>query len=306
MESSVLVSNASEVSGVLMLAGMILMVPMLFRRETESKVRFLLALLFGASILYALGGLKGDWADVDRAAAFGGGPNVFARIMGMGTIAALYFYLRTKRLIWLIPVPLLVNMAILSGSRSGLLALAVSLAFFLLIGMRGAAAVRRATIGVGCLVMILLSLPGVRSNVLPYWQQRFVEESFQDRYDAGRFMLFAEAAEMFRDNPVWGVGLDGFRRLSVIGEYSHNLFLQVSAEGGLIGLMLLVVALLGAIKAWSRRGSLEEQVVFSLALLILSAQMFSGSYYDARYMWIFLGIPWVLSESNDERQVIKS
>jgi O-antigen ligase len=282
-----------------MLAAMILMVPTLFRRETESKVRFLLGLLFGTSIFYAIGGLNGDWGEVDRAAAFGGGPNVFARIMGMGIIAALYFYLRTKRVVWLVPVPFSIGMAILSGSRSGILALALSLTFFLLIAVRSTGAVRRVIIGLGCVLMILLSLPAVRSSVLPYWQQRFVEESFEDRYDAGRFLLFTEAAGMFQENPVRGVGLDGFRRLSEIGEYTHNLFFQVSAEGGSVGLILLVIALVNAVRGWSRRGSLEEQVIFCLALLIFVAQMFSGSYYDARYMWIFFGILWVLRESND-------
>jgi hypothetical protein len=35
----------------------------------------------------------------------------------------------------------------------------------------------------------------------------------------------------------------------------------------------------------------------SLGALFFFAQMFSGSYYDARYMWIFFGLIWVLRES---------
>jgi O-antigen ligase len=299
MEDSRSASNSSEVLGALLLAATMFLVSSLFRLETAGKVHLLLLLLVITAIAYAFGGISGRWiGDDERMSAFGGGANVFVRIVGMGVFGSLYFWLRMRRVAWLIPVPLLISSAVLSGSRGGVLALALSLALFFIIGFRKMAAMSRGVAAASVLLMILVSVPFFSGRVLPVWQQRFIEQSFEDHYDSDRLVLFSQAVEIFSNNPVWGVGLDGFRRLNDAGgDYSHNLFLQVSAEGGIVGLVFLLLALIAGIKAWSRSATLEQQVVFSLGVFMLAASMFSGSYYDARYMWIFLGILWLLKES---------
>jgi O-antigen ligase len=290
LEASEMISNASEVCGVLLLAATVLMVPAIFRGDTRRKVDFFLGLALGASILYAIGGLFGEWREEDRIAAFGGGPNVFVRIVGMGVLVAIYFWLRTRRVIWLAPLPLLIGSAILSGSRGGILALGIGISVLLALCWRSIDLTLRRGAVVACALLILLSLSFLRETVFPYWQQRFVENSYEDRNDSDRLLLFSEAVAIIQENPVSGVGLDGFRRLSVIGEYSHNLFLQVTSEAGLIGLVLLLISLIAASKAWSWSSALEEKILLSLGVLFFFAQMFSGSYYDARYMWIFFGL----------------
>ena len=297
LEASEMISNASEVCGVLLLAATVLMVPAIFRGDTRRKVVFFLGLVLGASIVYAIGGLFGEWREEDRVAAFGGGPNVFVRIVGMGVLVAIYFWLRTKRVVWLVPIPLLMGSAILSGSRGGILALGIGISFLLVLSWRGIGVTLRRRAVAACALLILLSLSFFRQTVFPYWQQRFVENSFEDRNDSDRLLLFTEAVNLIQENPVNGVGLDGFRRLSVLGEYSHNLFLQVTSEAGLIGLGLLLTSLIAASKAWSWTSTLEEKTLLGLGALFFFAQMFSGSYYDARYMWIFFGLIWVLRES---------
>jgi len=302
IENSRPVSNSSEVLGVFLLAATMFLALSLFRSETVDKVRFLFVLLITTASVYAVGGMSGQWISDDEArmSAFGGGPNVFVRIVGMGVFGALYFWLQTRRVIWLAPVPLLVSGAVLSGSRGGLLALGLSLALFFIIGFGKMAAMSRGVVALSVTLMILVSVPFLSSKILPVWQERFIQLSFEEHYDADRLLLFSAAVQMFLDNPVWGVGLDGFRRLNDMGgDYSHNLFLQVSAEGGIVGLVLLLLALTAGIRAWSRSSPLEEQVIFSLGVFIFLAALLSGSYYDARYMWIFFGILWLLKQSSD-------
>jgi len=91
LEGSQFVSNSNEVYGVLLLAGMAALVPRLFREATDEKIGFLFRFLLITGIVYAVGGLSGAWhdADNDRMAAFGGGANVFARILGMGPLSSL-------------------------------------------------------------------------------------------------------------------------------------------------------------------------------------------------------------------------
>jgi O-antigen ligase len=303
LEGSQFVSNSNEVYGVLLLAGMAALVPRLFREATDEKIGFLFRFLLITGIVYAVGGLSGAWhdADNDRMAAFGGGANVFARILGMGTLSSIYFWLRSKRIIWLTPLPLFGAGIVLSGSRGSMLAFGLSLTFFVLIGFREITARWRGGVIAICGLMAILSMSSLSSRVFPYWQERFIEQSLEDRYDSDRLVLFSQAVETFSDHPTFGVGLDGFRRLSDFGEYTHNLFLQFAAEGGIIGLTLLILALIGGVRAWVRSPTLEQRLLFVLAIFVLTAQMFSGSYYDARYMWLFFGVLWVAKDKENGR-----
>jgi len=68
----------------------------------------------------------------DRLAVLGGGPNVFGRMMGYLTFAALFFWRRQGRMWLYLPVSVLaVFLTLLSGSRGSLVGLAAGgLAFF--------------------------------------------------------------------------------------------------------------------------------------------------------------------------------
>jgi O-antigen ligase len=282
------ISAADQVSAVLMLAVLVYLVPALFHPAPRQRFHFLLKLLYGTAIIYAMAGLTGRWSDAGRMYAFGGGPNVFVRVVGMGIFAALFFSLTTKQPKWLLPIPLLAGAAILSGSRGGMFGLAGSLPVYFLLNLREWR-IRRQDLVILTVVIIALA-PFLASQVLPFWQQRFVAQTFEDRYDAQRLFFFASAVETFRDHPVWGIGLEGFRHTNELQEYVHNLILQIAVEGGLVGLVLLFAALLPVARAWSWSSSPEMRLAFSMGLFIFLAGMFSGSYYDARYMWIFFAI----------------
>jgi O-antigen ligase len=299
LEGSEQMSSATEVVSMFMLAGFVLIVRRLFHTETQQKTRLLLKLLFFAGGVFAVAGLSGQWMVGERIAAFGGGPNVFARVVAMAVFAGLYSWLQSGRVIWLLPLPVFVGSIILSGSRSGLIALGMSLAFFIIVNRRRIMTTRHGIVVVSCILIAFVALPAVSQEIGAFWQSRFIESSLEDRYDSQRFVLFSDAAATFLNNPIWGIGLDGFRRTNSLGEYySHNLVLQVAAEGGLVGLTLLGLALGSAIRGCSWSSTLEEQTILTLALLILLAGMFAGSYYDARYMWVFLGIRAVMYQSS--------
>jgi O-antigen ligase len=105
----------------------------------------------------------------------------------------------------------------------------------------------------GGLVLTLLALPPVRA-VLPTLL------NFQDYSMQGRLRFWQAALEIFRDHPLFGVGLGNFAY--VYPQYQrdyiyysvdpHSWVLQLAAELGLVG-VLAVVAVLAGFVTWLRR-----------------------------------------------------
>ena len=81
-----------------------------------------------AGLVYFAGAMAGSPDAQGRYAAFGGGPNVFVRVMILAALAAVFLAAKRHRMVFLLALPPLLLGAVLSGSRGGLVAgLAVAL-----------------------------------------------------------------------------------------------------------------------------------------------------------------------------------
>ena len=58
----------------------------------------------------------------------------------------------------------------------------------------------------------------------------------------GRDILWKESIKVFKDNPIMGIGIGTIQIL--IGEYSHNIYIQLLAETGIIGFTIYILATL--------------------------------------------------------------
>jgi O-antigen ligase len=122
------------------------------------------------------------------------------------------------------------------------------------------------------------------------------------------------ALEMFLDNPFIGVGAGNYPPLypaysqqlgvtAVASEfYPHNLYLQVLAETGALGLLVFLPAVFGPLLALERtrratrsstpEGSEWNELAFgsevALACYLLSSTLLHGSY--PRYLWMLLAL----------------
>ena len=92
-----------------------------------------------------------------------------------------------------------------------------------------------------------------------------------------------------------GAGLDGY--YAEIGhgltiEYPHNFFVASAAEGGLVGISLLLVATWHLVRAALHTKPMSTEGLFLLLAggFVMFASMFSGDYYDSRMAWFFLGL----------------
>ncbi len=277
-------------------AELLLMIVLLFMCDTvfglnpNVAIPFFFLLCFAASVAYALGGISGYWHLDQRATAFGGGPNIFVRVVGTGIFASLYFWGRSGRAFWLLPCPLLVLSAVLSGSRGGMLGLLVSLPLCCYGIWR--IAKRQVWFGIAAvavLAMLVIAFTPLGEHVQQFWQARYVNLTFSRHYVSSRDNLFLYAREMFFLYPLAGVGLDGYEQLTGY-IYPHNLILNIACEGGLVGLVFFILSICWLGPRWFRTQGLEQTVACSLGIFYFVASMFSGTYYDARYMWVFFYI----------------
>ena len=279
----------------------VLLLPRLFAADPERLIDFLLILWYVTALLYCVGGLLGPVTDQGRVVAFGGGANVYVRVVSVGAFAATHLWLRRRSALWLLPMPVMVMCAILSGSRGGVFAFFVIYPVFAFPILRNLFARRR------FMTVLSVALVCVAFGIVLYNQfgdavyERWVVQTFEQRYVSERPLIALEAMALFRENPLVGVGFKGYRELSELGAvYPHNLILDVAVESGVVGLAVFAAPLLLLAARLRRPYGPAQRIALFIGGYYAVASMFSGSYFDARWMWVFWGL-FMLPASNDHR-----
>lgn len=295
------VVKSSTWEGFLVLALMAVYFSLVWDTLSEaSKNRVIGAALFAALFVFFVAIFHRS-EEFDRLVFPGTGPITFSRLMVVGLVVAIYLgSVYGTNLVLSTPV-FFISGVMLAGSRGVLLALLLTAVFaavaFRLAG--GRLNQRQRIIGftvssfwailwIGFELMARLGSPVEAIN-------RY--SSIPINFGAGRELLYPLAWRVFLDNPVNGVGLNGFRDsvdsefpgLYPAGEmYVHNIVLATLAEGGLIGAVLLVgfcISFLVAIWRWLLLGRV---LLFSvLATFFFLQSLLSGDYYDSRLFWLF-------------------
>ncbi|XVU23124.1 O-antigen ligase family protein [Actinoplanes sp. CA-054009] len=278
-----------------LMAGLILAFYLYATGDPDAVIRTAFVLFYVAAILFALAALAAGPGEQGRYSAFGGGPNVFVRVQLLGVISAIALTMLGGRKLPLVAIPLFLLTAVLSGSRAGLLAGIVvgAAALWKIRGRLRAGAVVAVTgvLAVVAGVIGLLAPPAFTS----LFQERFVEQTVQERYLSDRTDIWGAAWRLAVEHPVAGTGLDGFYGTVGVNqrvEYPHNYVLGVAAEGGLIGIGLLAAAVLlwaATVRAGGLRPRLTGLAV-AAAVLVALCSLFSGDYYDARLFWLFAAL----------------
>lgn len=270
-----------------------------------ANILFVACLL--TSYIYLVGAAIQGPDTVNRLSAFGGGPNVFVRIMLFGALGALTLAVVWRRpLIAIGSVPPLIG-AVLSGSRGGLLA------GVLVLGLAAAVVAKRTgwlrVVGAGVPVLVLLTLVWKRlpDDSIDYVRVRILQQTIQDRYTSGRDVLTDHAFELIRERPLGGAGLGSFDATFRRGEegfHAHNIFLSTAAEGGVLSTLFLIGTLIAVAVSLARARPLTVQVQFLalFSVFILLASMFSGDYYDTRFVWYFAALAVVWSAPKIRRE----
>lgn len=278
---------------------------LLIALPSETTSRIWTWMLVAGVVYFALAIASGPGLQ-GRYAAPGGGPNVFVRVMVLAAVASLYVSIARRKTWPLMCVPVFVIGAALSGSRGGILSAAVMLLMFVIpISRRlGTKKVVGIALGGGVAAALIAGWNG--GQVVNYVQERYVRQTLIEGYSSGRDTISDHAFALYEANPLIGYGVDGYYAVMPQYEYAHNLVLSTAAETGSVGLILLLLSLLRFTILTKRHRPISLIVLTAMAagVYLTLASLYSGDYYDSRFLWFFFG--WAAIESQRKRSFSES
>lgn len=302
----------------LLLITALVLTAQLFRNDPEHGLTLLLVVFVGIASLFTIaaivksGNLRGE-LPILGAGGIGAG-----RILGMGVIGLLFAYLRRGHIVFLLPIPGFVAGILLSGSRAAALALAISVVAIVLLEARLLKRFwikrNRASIfkGLGFSALLVIGFFATsygREVAVNFALASFVSSAQDnapvDIYLASRDVIFIDAWQQFSRSMYGGLGLGVYR--GPFGElYPHNILLGFAVDAGFLGLVGVVVSTLWGMVVLVRARTPAANVAAGGALFFLVASLFAGSYYDARFMWIFmlLGLICIYKQPMPETQML--
>jgi O-antigen ligase len=271
----------------------------LFSQEPVRALQLIFVAFWGLAIIFCLlgilssGGLSGDLA------AVGAGGIGSARLLGMGVIFSLVLFLRTNSVLHLIPLPVFMMGMMLSGSRASILALGFSVLFLWMCRAKIAASTwvsgRRAFVMFAMftivMVTVLVAVPASRAALVAFALSNINvtggDASSAGIYLADRDTIFLTAWDGFSSNILSGSGIGTY--VGPFGElYPHNIALNFAVDGGIVSLVGFFLVVSWPVVRIIRTADAWAIGALSAGLFFLVASFFSGTYYDARFVWVFL------------------
>jgi O-antigen ligase len=253
------------------------------------------------SLVLAIGALAtvGGWTD-GRIRAFGGGPNVFGRFMFLGFIALVH--LRNSLNLPVLAKPFVaagqvvfLGLLVLSGSRGSVVGGLIGAVAYYAISIRGAGGWRRILSSTGrriAAAAVAAALLFATFSQLPStaFQRYLLLAQGAGTSGEARFDMLTAAFALFRENPVWGVGLGAYRARTGYG-YPHNWFAELLVEGGLIafalGAVFVVIALRLCVRAPREGRGDAIAYVASLAVFSMAVAQISGDLFGNNAVFVY-------------------
>lgn len=235
---------------------------------------------------------QGIEAAYQRYAAPGFDPNVLSIYLSLAIPLAVYLGLRAKssmaRAFYFAYVPFALAAVFLTASRAG--ALAVAVAFLFVLESLGTMRLRwriaaLALLGVGISWVLTQVPPESYARIATTWSE--IREGTLNL----RTVIWDAGLRVFADHFVLGVGAGTFgsavEPLLGMRVASHNTFLAVAVEGGMIGLVLWLLFMGLAFAGVLRMPSPERQLWLVIWLVLLLAFM-SLNFDLSRGSWLVM------------------
>ena len=292
------------------------------RREDINPV--LLAWVAGTGFTAAYGLVSSPSGGTDvRLESTVGDPNELAMVLVAGAALSIAYAMTAKespllRLgAWSVTALALFSL-VLTGSRSGALALAAAVLTTVLVAGRGSRT--KALFAAAALSMIAVLF--FVSFAPPAIKQRITQTlPGQVPNTEGRSTIWQVGWRMGEDNPIRGVGLGSFETSSIhyvlvpgtlersdqvidTPKVAHNIYLQLFAELGVVGLIMLlmilafpIVCALRAARNFARDGD-ERMNLISRAVVVALAAFFTSNFFLSsqfdKQLWLLIALGPVL------------
>ncbi len=262
-----------------------------FEWDEESRLMVVRAVIAAGTIAALYAGYRylffNDWVDyqgVKRAAGFFNQPNYLAMYLVGPILLSLGHALKLKqfRVPMIIVTLLSMCMLVLSYSRGGMIALAITLLIgsYIFYSWRGALSI----------IIITGIFFGGALSAIPSFRTRFSSalDTSDQTTSRARIEIDQASKAMLRDHPILGVGLGGYQAAyetyHIVGaletdvQHPHNLFLAFWTQTGLLGIIafLALCVQIFLVKPW------KNGLAATLFFLSLIATLLFG-FFDTPY-----------------------
>jgi len=247
----------------------------------------------------------------ERIAVLGGGPNVFGRLMFFGLISCIYLISCDMKLnitkknakrkyLFFIGITMFSLGIVISGSRSVYIGTILSLLFY------SSYFISKNTNVMKIIKLFSIFILGFSLFALIFKDKLIFFYNYRMKYlfsdlDGGtsvlaREIMKEEAKNFFLENPILGLGISGFRELSIYKIYPHNIFYEFISELGITGGLIFISLIFYSIILMKRNPlsknetykELSLPLLSSMFIFILISSQFSGDFFDNRLVFVGL------------------
>lgn len=109
----------------------------------------------------------------------------------------------------------------------------------------------------------------------------------------GRLPLYTQAIQLFKENPLFGIGIKRFYLLNELNLDVHNVYLQLLAENGIIGFSIIIFSFIYMF--FKTKGAINKSDNNSLIYISLGIQLFfllyalsGNTFYDVNMLYLYL------------------
>lgn len=217
--------------------------------------------------------------------------NTYGRVFSYAVVAGLYLALYKKKWLCLAGSLLFLFFALSSGSRKAILIILIgaALLFFFRYGLK-----KPVQMILWSAIVLLTLYFVIRLPIFSVAYERFLmllEGSDKDYSSIIRHNMIDTALELFKQKPFTGWGMTAFAEVSGFATYSHNNFVELLANYGVIGFTLfyslhtyILVGLSRALKAAQPKHIMMFTVVTTALIMD-----YGNVSYGIKWMWIVLG-----------------
>jgi len=225
------------------------------------------------------------------------GPNEIAAFLNQYTIILLgiYFFMRRSLLKWGLLWLIYLNTTgiLFLFSRAAYIGLAVGMFFLFLMKARKFLLP---------LVLVLLFWQAVLPvKVIERIEMTTNKYNELDTSSQKRLTMWAQGMELFNENPLLGIGYGGFQQMSFELGDTHNIYVKILAEQGIIGMLLFALLLITFFTQGIRLFRYGEDDMakglglgFAVSIIVLAINNIFGNRWTymevSTFLWVFAAL----------------
>ncbi len=227
-------------------------------------------------------------------------PNALGVVAVIGITSGLFYLYRYNRKKYILTIFIIIIMCyaiILCQSRKALLALVIVICLWVLFCYKELIKeknIRVKVINVLFFLVVFVIFTGVLYKVIleSGIYQRLITLFAGGEY--ARLDMYSEGKEFFSNNPIWGVGYNNFRYLSIYGTYSHSTYAEIFSCTGIVGgTLYLSVYIIMLVKSWciilqnKKQRRYEAKVIIIMQIVLIFLGIGIINFYEFTSMIVY-------------------